>query len=281
MHESFQYEVTQGSGRILRGDYHPARNSEAEASIVIVHGFKGFKDWGMFPYAADRLAETFDVVRINLTRNGVGGSLTDFDELEKFGQQTITGDLEDIQSVISLIKRGTLPLKGRHPMAGRVILLGHSRGGGEAIVHGLDHPDTITGIVSWNGTVQFESMFGEAALQRMRDEGVTYIANARTNQQMPLERIIADDLEEHAEQFNIDSRISKLKVPLALIQGDNDHKRLIEGSARIVKANPLISWVRIKDGDHTFNAKHPFTTTTPPLEEAVNATIRAIRAQML
>jgi pimeloyl-ACP methyl ester carboxylesterase len=280
---AFQYEVAQG--RIVRGDVHLARSGKPEATVLVVHGFKGFKDWGMFPYVAERLSAAFDVVRFNLSRNGVGASLTEFDELEQFGRQTFTGDLEDIQDLMARVRAGTLPLgegqQQRQPSPERIVLLGHSRGGGEAMVLALDMPNALDGVIAWNGSTRFETMFGDAALRAMREEGLAYIDNARTKQRMPLERVIADDLEANAERFDIVGRISSLEAPLALIQGTEDYRNLQQGSERLTEANPYIPWIRIPGGDHTFGAKHPWQGTTEPLEAAIDATVVTIRNMLV
>lgn len=281
--EGIPFEYDMEPGRTIRGNVHLAgRGKPPKATIVMVHGFKGFKDWGMFPYVAERLSETFDVIRFNLSRNGVGPSLTDFDELEKFGRQTFTGDLEDINSVLASIRAGALPMEGaRQPSPENLILLGHSRGAGEAMVLALDQPNAITGVVAWNGSTRFESMFGDAALRAMREEGIAYIENARTKQRMPLERVIAEDLDTNTERFHIVGRISSLQVPLALIQGTEDFRNLQQGSELLIEANPYIPWIRIPGGDHTFNAKHPWQGTTEPLEAAIDATILTIRNMLV
>lgn len=276
---SFQYE--QGPDRIIRGDFHPASRPEPQATVVMVHGFKGFKDWGMFPYAAERLAETFDVVRFNLSRNGVGASLTDFDELDKFGKQTFTGDLEDMKDLIVRVRESNLPVAGRQPVTERIVLVGHSRGGGESIVLALDEPALVDGVVSWNGSTSFPAIFGEPALHAMRQDGVAYIDNARTKQRMPLERIIADDLDLHRDRFDIIGRISQLQVPLVLVQGTDDFRSLWAGSEKLVASAPSVPWIHIPGGDHTFGAKHPFAGSTAPLDEAIAATEREIRARIL
>lgn len=277
--ESVSFEFAAAVDRTVRGNVHPARNAAPEASVVVLHGFKAFKEWGMFPYVAEKLAETFDVVRINLSRCGVGPSLTEFDELEKFGRQTIGGDLEDVAAVVDRIRDGRLPLPAgvRQPLPSRVVLLGHSRGGGEAIVHALDCPDTVAGVVSWNGTVSFGEMFGEAALRSMREEGEAFVENARTKQLMPLTREIAEELDANANRYDIVGRIGTLRVPLVLVQGDMDHDRLLRGSERLTAANPAIRRIRVPGGYHTFGAVHPFAGTTAPLEAAIAATIDAIR----
>ncbi len=46
---------------------------EPAPGVLIVHGFKGFKDWGMFPLMAERLAEAgFAACRFNLSGSGIG-----------------------------------------------------------------------------------------------------------------------------------------------------------------------------------------------------------------
>jgi pimeloyl-ACP methyl ester carboxylesterase len=276
---SFQYELE--PERIIRGDFHPALRPNPQATVILVHGFKGFKDWGMFPYAAGRLAETFDVIRFNLSRNGVGASLTDFDELDKFGKQTFTGDLEDLKDVVVRVREGKLPVAGRQPVAERVVLVGHSRGGGESIVLALDEPSLVDGVVSWNGSMSFPAIFGEPALRAMREDGIAYIDNARTKQRMPLGKIIADDLEHNRDRFDMIARIPQLQVPLVLIQGTDDFRSLWAGSEKLVSAAPSVPWIHIAGGDHTFSAKHPFNGSTPPLDEAIAATGREIRERML
>ncbi len=89
---SFQFTADSAETRIIRGNLHYAASGQPQGTIVIIHGFKGFKDWGMFPSVSERLAVDYDVIRFNLSRNGVGESLNEFDELEKFGRQTFTGD---------------------------------------------------------------------------------------------------------------------------------------------------------------------------------------------
>ncbi len=276
---SFQYtlESADREERIIRGTIHYAAAQEPRGTVVLLHGFKGFKDWGMFPYVAQRLAQSADVIRFNMSRAGVGASLTEFDELSKFGRQTISGDLEDLGSLLDRLRSGTLPIDGgRAPASQQVILLGHSRGGGEALVWALDHPEAVAGVITWNGTVRFEDMFGEKELQTMREQGVAMIHNARTGQQMPLERVIADDLLLYRERYDIVSRIIELSVPALLIQGGQDFERLVRGSELLAERNRSLERVIIEGGDHTFGGKHPFQGTTAALDAAIAVALERI-----
>ncbi|NBC26064.1 MAG: alpha/beta hydrolase, partial [Bacteroidetes bacterium] len=64
--------------------------------ILFVHGFKGFKDWGAFPDACEDIArQGFCVISFNLSKNGVGKQMLEFDELDLFRKQTLSSDLDD------------------------------------------------------------------------------------------------------------------------------------------------------------------------------------------
>ena len=46
-----QFTIESSEGLPIRGDLESTGG--ARALVVIVHGFKGFKDWGFFPWVAE------------------------------------------------------------------------------------------------------------------------------------------------------------------------------------------------------------------------------------
>ena len=73
--------------------------------VIFVHGFKGFKDWGLFPDACEELAMNGLVVcAINLSLNGIGDNKYEFDRLDLFERQTLSTDLDDIGLVIHALQ---------------------------------------------------------------------------------------------------------------------------------------------------------------------------------
>lgn len=269
----FQLEVE--PQRLIRGDLFHAQ-TESRGTLIICHGFKGFKDWGMFPYVAEQLSPALDVITFNFSHNGVGESLTEFTELDKFAKNTFSRELEDLEFLLRTIRAGEW-LPGHTVAEKPLFLLGHSRGGGISLIYALDHPEHVTGVISWNGSVHLAGMFGEETLKEMRSKGRAFIRNARTNQDMPLDVEILDDLERHKERFNIVARIKDAQVPITLIQGTEDLPALRDGSAELVKENPAIRWVNIEGGNHTFNTVHPFQGETKPLRAAIQETMRFIK----
>lgn len=75
-------------------------------AVVIVHGFKGFKDWGMFPPLAERLARAgFVAVSLNLSGSGVD-SAGEFSYPERFARDTFSAGLDDVAVVIAALLAG-------------------------------------------------------------------------------------------------------------------------------------------------------------------------------
>ena len=69
--------------------------------MVIVHGFKGFKDWGFFPWLAQRLMQhRLAVCRFNMSRSGIGEDPETFDRLDLFEHDTYSTQLADLRAVV-------------------------------------------------------------------------------------------------------------------------------------------------------------------------------------
>ncbi|XEC97370.1 alpha/beta hydrolase family protein [Paenibacillus tarimensis] len=273
---SVPFELSIEKDRVLRGDWFPSQASEPQATVIICHGFKGFKDWGFFPYVGEKLSERFDIITFNFSHNGIGPSLVDFTELDKFAKNTFAREVEDLAYLVKELKSGRLRSNEDRPAPQQLFLLGHSRGAAVSCIYAFDHPQAVNGVVSWNGLLKPDSLFTKQTKQEMRTDGRAYIENARTKQRMPLDREILDDLEANYDRYNIIARAANLEEPLALIQGTEDYERLLQGSEELISANPAVKWIKVSGGNHTFNAVHPFTGETEPLRQAMNETIHFI-----
>jgi len=258
------FEIPAGTDAVLRCSRFPAQ-TEPKSLIVIVHGYKGFKDWGMFPYVAASLSREHEVITFNFSHGGIGEDLENFTELTKFARNTYQRELMDMEVLLSYIS--THPKYGRLPL----FLLGHSRGAGDSLIYALDHPGDISGVISWNGITDLD-LFTEEQKQHMKENGRAFVLNGRTGQQMPLDAIILEDLEQQKERYNILKRMESSTFPAILIQGSEDAAHLRKGSEQLISIRPDISWVQISGGDHTFGSVHPFTGTNPQLEQAIAET---------
>ena len=268
------FQLTLEDGVLLRCTHFPAQQSPAVSLIIIAHGYKGFKDWGMFPYAAEQLSQEHEVITFNFSHNGIGDDPFEFTELEKFAINTYDRELADLDALIRYLRREErfreLPL----------FLIGHSRGAGDCLVYALDHPGEVNGVISWYGVTNLD-LFTAQLKEEMRATGRSYVLNGRTNQKMPLDNVILEDLERQKERYDILKRLANgPRFPIVLIQGSEDGSHLRKGSAKLISLRPDVDWAHIPGGNHTFCTVHPFKGTTPQLDQALQASLVFIDTQV-
>lgn len=243
-------------------------------AVVVAHGFKGFKDWGFFPYVAESLAARgFYVVNFNFTHNGVEGHGEDFTRLDKFARNTFTREVRELREVIDAVEAGALPGAERID-AHRLMTLGHSRGGGIVLLEAADDP-RVTRVATWASVGRFER-YTDGQKDRWRSQGYLEVPNTRTGQIMRLNVTLLEDLETNAERLNVESAAARLGRPLLIVHGEVDLSVDIENGERLAQVSDpaLTTFVRVPKTGHTFGAAHPFTGTTPALERAIDETAK-------
>ncbi|UCC72129.1 MAG: alpha/beta hydrolase [Gemmatimonadota bacterium] len=264
-----QFEFYNEDGDPVRGDVWCAGNARADAAIVICHGFKGFKNWGFFPYTSEQLAygTSYPVVQFNFSGNGIGPDLENFTELDKFEQNTFSKELDDLKLVLDAAEAGELP--GLLPRE-RFGLLGHSRGGLSAIVTAAEDPRVVA-LVTWSAVAQIDR-WTEEQKEEWRRVGRIEILNTRTGQMMPLGVVLLEDAERNADRFNLERVAARLEVPYLIVHGTQDESVSIADGERLAAAAPEEStrFERIAGASHTFGAVHPFAGPTEHLDRAVD-----------
>ena len=251
-------------------DVRAGGRTTARPAVLVVHGFKGFKDWGMFPPLAQRLALAgFTAVSLNLSGSGVDDA-GEFTLLDRFGHNTFSAELQDIGRVIDALFQGQLGV----PAPSSLGLVGHSRGGGVGILRTAQDP-RIRALVTWSAISRVER-WTDAERATWRSTGRTEVRNARTGQVLPLYTDVLDDIERNAEALDIPAAAKRISVPWLIIHGTEDEsvgfseaKSLNAASAR--KSTRLLP---IERGGHTFGAAHPWKSSTPQLDSVFDATIQ-------
>ncbi len=225
--------------------------------IIFSHGFKGFKDWGHFPPVARWFAaQGFAFVRFNFSHNGTTPEEpADFANLDNFGKNNFSIELHDLDDVINWVEANS----DEHQFdKEKIYLIGHSRGGGISLIKASEDV-RIKKIVTWASVADFESRMKVDGFEEWKKTGVTYIPNARTNQNMPLYFQFYEDLDRNRERLLIKKAAKKLNKPFLIVHGTEDD------TVSINEANALHQWVAgsrlclIENADHVFNATHPYT----------------------
>jgi len=241
----------------------------ARPAVIIVHGFKGFKDWGMFPAFAERVARAgFTAVSFNLSGSGVNDE-GQFVFPERFGHNTFTAELEDIDRVLRALGEGRL---GAAP-TDRFGLVGHSRGGGMSILTASRDPRVQT-LVTWAAISHVNRWPGQAA--EWRRAGHLDIVNARTGEVLPLYTDVLDDIEQHQVNLDITAAARRVSIPWLIIHGENDPAVSPDEARALAQAasreNPT-RLMLIPGTGHTFGAVHPFQGMTPELAVVFDETL--------
>jgi len=283
--EPFRLTTPGDPSRVLRGNLVRPDGAPGHRGllphVVILHGFKGFMDWGFFPELGRRFAENgIAAVLFNMSGSGIGENPLDFTETEAFAKNTHSRELEDVECVRAAIGSGELA--GLDP--DRAALFGHSRGGGVALVHAAEAgpgPGGYRALVTWAAVDDFDR-FEDAVKALWREEGHLWIPNARTGQQHRMDLDLLLDLERNRERLDPRAACRKLGTPTLLVHGEQDEAVPVAAVDRLMAEIPaqLGRTLRIAAAGHTFGVGHPFSGVTPEWEQAFSATLEHLGSHL-
>jgi uncharacterized protein len=236
-------------------------------AVIVVHGFKGFKDWGLWPSLAERMARAgLSAVTLNLSGSGVDDT-GEFVHAERFGHNTFSAELQDLRRVAAALAAGELGVA--RPSA--VGLLGHSRGGGITVLHTAGD-SSIRALVTW-AAISTVERWPQAQRTAWRAERVNPVKNARTGQVLPLYTDVLDDIERNAPALDIAAAARRVGVPWLLLHGTEDEAVPLAEGERLAAWAPGARFVPVEGAGHTFGAVHPWQGTTPALEQVEDTTL--------
>lgn len=265
--------------RPILGDVIFKKNEQKKPVVIFCHGYKGYKDWGAWNLAAEEFARN-DIFFLKFNFSHNGGTLEnpiDFPDLEAFGQNNFTIELDDLETVINWLL-GNEDFKNEID-SNNITLIGHSRGGGIVSIKAAENSN-ISKLITWNGVSDFGARFpSEAQLVMWEKAGVSYIENARTKQQMPHYFQFYKNFKENEERLSIRNSISKISIPHLIIQGDNDEVVLPREAENMHKWNPKSELEYIKEMNHPLGCSQPWKQDKMPvyLSGTVEKSIRFIK----
>ncbi len=275
-----QHELKSSEGLALRVDLRLPAEGEPRGIVVIVHGFKGFKDWGFFPHLGRSLAsDGFASACFDFSLNGVGERPGEFDRLDLFERNTYAHEIDDLQRVVAWLRaEAPLSAAARRSNLG---LLAHSRGALSAIVVANEDP-TITALVTWNG-ISSALHYSERQLKEWEEKGRMEFVNSRTQQRMAVGFELVQDARANAQRYDLAAAVQSMRAAHLIVQAEKD-LAVDPSNAEALRAGRPESehcrMVKIQGAGHTFNAVHPFAGTTPALEEALRLSSEWLARQL-
>ncbi len=253
-------------------------NKTPKPVIIFAHGFKGFKDWGHFNKVMDYFIEQgFVFVKFNFSHNG--GTIEqpiDFPDLEAFGNNNYSKELDDLETVINWVEQNDL-VPGNEIDKPQIYLIGHSRGGGISILS-ASRDNRIRKLVTWAAVSDFQSRLPND-LTAWKNDDVIYIENTRTKQQMPMYYQFVEDLKSNAVKLNIEHAERNLSIPHLIIHGDTDEAVSAEEAKQLKTWNPNAELLILNNTGHTFGVGHPFISEKFPehVDQVLQATLNFLK----
>ncbi|BDD02840.1 alpha/beta hydrolase family protein [Aureibacter tunicatorum] len=236
-------------------------------TVIFVHGFKGYKDWGAFNLVAEYFAQRgCFFFKFNFSHNGTDpGHPNEFVDLEAFGNNNFSIERSDLGVVIDFVEslKGELPLETKS-----LSLIGHSRGGADVLMKALED-DRVKKLVTWASVLDVENFLSEELKAKLMKEQKIEIYNGRTNQYMPIYKQFMNDLLENSDIYNLKKRLKNLWQPLLICHGTSDEAVDYVNAEKINELAPNSELFLIDDAGHTFGAKEPWEESDLPKELAL------------
>ncbi|BAP30236.1 alpha/beta superfamily hydrolase [Chryseobacterium sp. StRB126] len=227
--------------------------------VIFVHGYKGYKDWGAWDLMAQKFAEAgFFFVKFNFSHNGTTvDDLHHFADLEAFGNNNYSKELSDLGVVIDHF------IQNPHIDQEKVILMGHSRGGGISIVKTFED-ERINGLITLASVDTLDRFPTGDFFENWKKEGVYYALNGRTKQEMPHYYQFYEDYEKNIHRFDVELAAEMAKAYMLIIHGTEDEAVEVKHAEHLHILNPNSELFLIEKGNHTFGAKEPWNDSDLP-----------------
>lgn len=251
-------------------DVRTSTREVAQPAVLIVHGFKGFKDFALLAPMGDRLARAgFTAVNLSVSGSGVNAD-GDFVHLDRFRRNTYTRELADIEAVIDGIHAGAFGVTPPTSLG----MIGHSRGGGVALCVARETP-AIDALVTW-AAISTIVRYTPAEVELWRRLRSINTQNTRTGQALPMDFEIVEDALAHADRFDIERAARTFDRPWLLVHGLADETvPVAEGRALAACATGRdVESLFIPGATHSFGGKHPWLGETPESDALFSATVQ-------
>ncbi|MCI5080693.1 MAG: alpha/beta hydrolase [Saprospiraceae bacterium] len=237
------------------------------ATVLFVHGFKGFKDWGIWDLIARQFAEAgYLFIKFNLSHNGTTPQQPlEFPDLEAFGQNNYSKEITDIDAVLTWLSSQPQALQYLEQLPSQINYIGHSRGGGLGIVKAA-MDKRIDALITWAAVSRLDyAWLEEGFIERWKEKGVYHALNGRTGQKMPLYYQMYEDFAKAGDEYITQKAAKNIDQPVLIVHGTDD-PAVSEQAAYELKdwLGEQAQLKLIAGANHVFGGSHPYNGTSLP-----------------
>jgi dienelactone hydrolase len=262
-----RHSLSGGLGEILV-DVRAGSRGTAQPAVLIVPGFKGFKDFAFIPVYAEQVARAgFVAVTANVSGSGVDAA-GDFTRPDRFRRNTYSIELDDLHVVLDALEGGGLDVAP--PRA--VGVLGHSRGGGMALLLAAERPQ-VGAVATWSA-IGRARRHSDAELAAWRAAGTIEVPHARLGITLPLDfDVAADCLAHESDRLDIPGRAGGLGRPWLQAHGTADETvPFSEAEDLALAAGEGHAFLALHGANHGYGGTHPWSGPTAHLTHLFDAT---------
>ncbi len=275
-----EWELSGADGRPVLGVTDRCAE-DARASVVLLHGHKGFYNYGCYPVLADRLRRALPVCvhRYNASHSGMTRDESTFERPDLFSRDTWNKQVYDLRAVVRAARAGSLP---GAPEGAPVIAIGHSRGGTACLLSAgragdaREKPDALVSMSapSWCASDV------EGKQREIAETGRLAWPSARTGQDLFGARGWLDEQLADPAAHDLLGLCRAIACPALVVHGADDPTIPVRCANEISAAIPYAELAVIKGGDHVFNTAHPADMQAEPsvaLAQMINSMVGFVR----
>ncbi len=248
--------------------------------LIIAHGFKGYKDYGLFPRLGGYLARAGTLVhRFNFSHSGMTHNVDTFERPDLFEKDTWNKQVTDLRTVIEAVSGGDLAGEGL-PYA----LFGHSRGGVTVLLTAGRYADDPSfpqplGVITAAAPDRCNTLSKEEQAELL-EAGYIESPSNRTGQTLRVDEAFLREQHEEPEAHDLLSLVGRLRVPIHVIHGEEDPTVPVTCAERLAEAAGELGRMDVIDGaDHVFNAPNPMPPDEvpgPQLQRLMDLTLNTV-----
>ena len=252
-------------GKPMATDITLAGGDHPTPLVIYAHGINGFKDWGGMNLIAEKFAEAgISVLKFNFSHNGTPPeNPEEFTDLESYGKDTYLKRQYDLKKIWQFTEANA---DHYHWDLGRVSLIGHSRGGTDAILYARENRG-LHKLITWAAVAEATTPWRNLSndeFEEWKEKEVFYRKNGRTGQDMPINYELYEEYNAHRQRLDVLQAATEIVIPWLIVHGTEDPAVFVKHAYDLMEVQPEAENKIIEGADHVFNRKHPWQQETLP-----------------
>jgi len=235
---------------------------EPRGTLIIAHGFKGYKDYGMFPLIADDGARCgFISHRFNFSHSGMTENIDTFEKPELFERDTWNKQVHDLRTVIEHVSSADDGLPH--------VLFGHSRGGVTVLLTAARYADDDS-FLQPAGLITVAAPSGcnflsEEDQRVILDRGYVESPSSRTGQTLRVGRAFLTEQLDDPENHDLLALVPRIRCPMLIVHGEDDPTVAVSSANAIAEAATApVTELLVPGADHVMNTQNPTPRDASP-----------------